>query len=151
RLGRRGVHPLLPALCLRACGAAGLLARRPEPTCPGGHSGEHEPDERCGDQEQRAETVAEDRDPDQDLEEDVDADAAAAAAASAIPAASEAARAATGCREGCGREDQRGRDDDERRDDRDAATARRHTPTATVSLASGPLPGSSWAMCWSAW
>ena len=89
------------------------------------------------DQDERAEAVAEQRDPDQELDQDVEPEAAAATAAATAAAAAEAGGAAAGGGE-------RGRRERSARRARSPAaisSARRRRFMRRTSAASGPTPG----------
>ena len=100
-----------------------------------------------GDEEEQAQAVAEHGDVDEQAEEDEEGKAAAAAAtaASAATPAAEARGAAAGGGQRGGRDDQRHRHCGQRH--QREATA----PAHAADSRSGPMPGSDWTMCWSAW
>ena len=149
-LRRLGGGELDAALAARRpAGPAGMLGGPGAPPVAHvrRHAGDEEPRQRERDEHQRAEPVAEHGDVDQQVDDDVQGEAAAVAAAASATTAAEAARAAAGGRERPGGDEQRQRRHGEEDEDR-AAPAGAHQATAS---ASGPRPGSSWAMCWSAW
>ena len=139
-LGRGQLHPpFAPPGAPPGCPPCGLL--RPEPPARmrrevhDQHRHDDQPDE-----DRRPDAVAEDGDPDQNLDQDVEAQTAAASTA----AASKAPRASTCGGQRFGRE----RQCQEQHSEQDQPSALH--PLAT-SRAIGPIPGSCWATCSSAW
>ena len=130
RFGGRQLDAALPLGQAPAADPPGALLRGPERLRIGSEPGEEDPDHDQPDQHERAEAVADQRDPEQELEHQVEREAAAATAtASAAPA--EAGRASAGRGKRRGRGDQRERD--RREEDQERAAPAVHEAAASAS------------------